>query len=79
MAGMPRRAAPLSPAPNEAVTLGHACQSVKRLSEAGIEPVGIGICEPLVADIFPRHAVIKNLAELPSSFLKELCSVLAGR
>jgi cobalamin biosynthesis protein CobT len=63
---------------DEAVTLAHACQSVKRLAEAGIEPVGIGICEPLVADIFPRHAIIKNLSELPSSFLKELCSVLAG-
>ena len=64
---------------DEGVTLAHACQSVRRLSEARIEPVGIGICEPLVADIFPRHVIIRTLAELPRSFLKELCAVLAGR
>jgi hypothetical protein len=41
--------------------------------------VGVGICEPLVADIFPRHVIIRTLSELPKGFLKELCSVLAGR
>ena len=64
---------------NEQVTLDHACETVRRLSQAGIEPVGIGILEPLVADIFPRHAVIHDLQELPQSFLGQLCSVLTDR
>jgi len=62
---------------DEQVTMDHACWAVKRLSAAGIEPVGVGILEECVATIFPRHAVIHKPEELPKSFLKELCSVLA--
>jgi len=64
---------------DEQVTLNHACETVRKLSQAGIEPVGIGILEPLVADIFPRHAVIHALQELPQGFLGQLCSVLTDR
>ena len=64
---------------DERVTLQHACQAVKKLSEAGIEPVGIGILEECVREIFPRHAIIHDLAELPKSFLKQLCRVLTAR
>ncbi|MCK4375331.1 MAG: hypothetical protein KAX19_08380, partial [Candidatus Brocadiae bacterium] len=64
---------------DEDVTLEHACEAVKKLSRAGIEPVGIGIMEQLVADIFPSHAVIHHLSELPKGFLKQLCDVLLRR
>jgi cobalamin biosynthesis protein CobT len=64
---------------DEQVTFDHACGAVKRLTEAGIEPVGIGILEQCVAQIFPRHAVISHLQELPRGFLGQLCSVLGSR
>jgi cobalamin biosynthesis protein CobT len=62
---------------DEQVTFDHACQAVQQLSHAGIEPVGIGILEGCVRDIFPRHAVIHRLEELPGAFLAELCRVLS--
>jgi len=40
---------------DENVTWDHACQSVRKLARAGIEPVGIGIMESCVRDIFPRR------------------------
>jgi len=64
---------------DEKVTMDHACWAVRRLSAAGIEPVGIGIREQCVETIFPRHAVIQNLQELPITFLRELCTVLGER
>jgi len=64
---------------DEQVTMSHACWAVRRLSAAGIEPVGIGIREQCAQTIFPRHAVIQGLQELPTSFLRELCSVLGER
>lgn len=70
---------PVVAAWDEDVTLEHACEAVKKLSHAGIEPVGIGIMEQLVADIFPRHAIIHSLAELPRGFLKQLCQVLGQK
>lgn len=63
---------------DERITFNHACEAVKKLSSVGIEPVGIGILESSVTEIFPRHAVIRDLSELPSGFLRQLCSVLAG-
>ena len=47
--------------------------------KAVIEPVGIGILEQCVAPIFPRHAVISHLQELPRGFLRQLCQVLTQR
>lgn len=70
---------PVVGAYDEDVTLQHACDAVKRIAGAGIEVVGIGIMEQCVADIFPRHAVIRSLGELPKGFLKQLCTVLSGR
>ena len=64
---------------DEKVTLEHACRAVKRLSSAGIEPVGIGILEQSVETIFPRHALIQKLSDLPKSFLRQLCLVLTER
>ena len=64
---------------DENVTLEHACRAVKRLTSAGIEPVGIGILEQSVETIFPRHAVIHKLEDLPKSFLRQLCLVLTER
>jgi len=61
---------------DENVTWDHACESVRKLARAGIEPVGIGIVESCVRDIFPRNAVIHKLEELPGEFLKQLCQVL---
>jgi cobalamin biosynthesis protein CobT len=61
---------------NEQVTLDHACQAVERLSSAGIEPIGIGILEACVQEIFPSHAVIHDLSELPRGFMTELCKAL---
>jgi len=61
---------------DENVTWDHACESVRKLARAGIEPVGIGIMESCVRDIFPRNAVIHKLEELPGEFLKQLCQVL---
>jgi len=64
---------------NEQVTMQHACDAVRSLSGAGIEPVGIGILEQCVGEIFPRHTMIHDLKELPRSFLGQLCSVLTDR
>ena len=64
---------------NEQVTFDHACQAVKKLTAAGVETVGIGILEQSVGAIFPHHAVINNLQELPKGFLGQLCSVLTNR
>jgi len=61
---------------DENITWEHACKAVKRLSRAGIEPVGIGMMERCVAGIFPDHAVIHRLSELPRGFLTQLCKVL---
>ena len=61
---------------DENVTWDRACEAVRKLTRAGIEPVGIGIMESCVRDIFPRNAVIHDLSELPGEFLKQLCQVL---
>jgi nitric oxide reductase activation protein len=70
---------PVTGAWAEQVTFDHACAAAKRISRAGIEVVGIGILEECVADIFPRHAIIHNLQELPKGFMKQLCEVLSAR
>jgi cobaltochelatase CobT len=64
---------------DEDITLQHACDSVRRLTAAGIEPVGLGIKEKCVESIFPRSAVIHTLEELPRTFLRQLTGVLMGR
>ena len=64
---------------DESVTQSHACDAVERLTEAGIEPVGIGIMETSVRKVFPRHAVIHDLDDLASGFARQLCSVLTER
>ena len=61
---------------DEQVTLDHACDAVDRLADAGIEPVGIGIREACVEAIFPRHAVIQDLHDLPRGFVGQLAKVL---
>lgn len=62
---------------DENVTWDHACDAVRRLARAGIEPIGIGILESSVQEIFPCHAVIHRLEELPRAFLRELCGALS--
>ena len=64
---------------DESVTQSHACDAVERLTEAGIEPVGIGIMETSVRQVFPRHAVIHDLDDLATTFARQLCSVLTER
>ena len=64
---------------DEQVTFEHACEAVKKLQRAGIEPVGIGILEESVRHIFPSNAVIHQLDDLPRSFLTQLCKVLTSR
>ena len=64
---------------DEAVTFDHACRAVRILSGAGIEPVGIGIREECVGDIFPSYAIIRSMEDLPGGFLKELSRVLTRR
>ena len=63
---------------DEQVTFEHACWAVKRIAQAGIEPVAIGIRENAVEQIFPRSAVIYSLEELPHAFLRQLCRVLVS-
>ena len=58
------------------MTLDHACDTVDKLTDARIEPVGIGIREACVEAIFPRHAVIHDLSELPRGFVGQLSAVL---
>ena len=70
---------PVTGAWDESITFAHACQAVKKVTRAGVEPVAIGIQERSVEDVFPRSAVIHNLEELPRAFLSELCEVLSGR
>lgn len=70
---------PVVGALDEGVTMDHACRAVERLARAGIEPVGIGIQENCVEEIFPRHVVIHRLEELARQFMAQLCSVLSGR
>jgi hypothetical protein len=67
---------PVVGAADESITMEHACEAVEKITRAGIEPVGIGIMESCVRDIFPEHAVIQKLDELPGAFMKELCAVL---
>ncbi|MFW6119030.1 MAG: cobaltochelatase CobT-related protein [Planctomycetota bacterium] len=64
---------------DESVTTDHARRTAERLEAAGIETVGLGITEPCVEEIFPRHAVIRRLEDLPTGFMRELCRVLTGR
>ena len=64
---------------NEGMTQAHACEVVELLSDAGIEPVGIGILENSARDIFPRYAVIHDLDDLATTFARQLCSVLTER
>jgi len=64
---------------NEQSTFDHACQAVKSLTAAGVETIGVGILEQCVQAIFPRHAVISHLQDLPRGFLGQLCSVLSSR
>ena len=64
---------------DEQVTFNHACEAVTRLTRAGVEPVGIGIMEACVTGIFPRHAVIHRLEELPQAFIRELCRTLGRK
>ncbi len=68
---------PVTGAWNEQVTFEHAREAVKRISHAGIEPVGIGIQAECVQDLFPRSAVIYVLEELTHTFLSELRKVLS--
>ncbi|MFW6118824.1 MAG: cobaltochelatase CobT-related protein [Planctomycetota bacterium] len=70
---------PVVGALEEGVTLEHACRAVGRLEAAGIEPVGIGIQENSVEEIFDSHAVISHLGDLLRGFMKKLCAVLSGR
>ncbi len=68
---------PVTGAWNEQITFEHAREAVKRISLAGIEPVGIGIQAECVKDLFPRSAVIYVLEELTHTFLSELRKVLS--
>ena len=70
---------PVTGAWNEQVTFEHAREAVKRISLAGIEPVGIGIQAECVKDLFPRSAVIYVLEELTHTFLSELRKVLSQK
>lgn len=70
---------PVTGAWDESVTMQHACDVVKKLTTAGIEPIGLGLMENCVENIFPRHAVIWDLAQLPTTFGRQLCDVLTER
>lgn len=70
---------PVTGAWDENITMQHARGAAEKLTAAGIEPVGIGIKENCVEDIFPKHAVIYSLEQLPSAFARELCAVLTGK
>ncbi len=70
---------PVTGAWDESVTMEHARGAVKKLTAAGIEPIGLGIMAPYVKDIFPRHACIYSLRQLPTTFSKQLCDVLTER
>lgn len=67
---------PIVGAWDEHITFAHACEAVKVLSSAGIEPVGIGILKDCVQEIFPSHAVIHDFSDLPRGFLQQLHKVL---
>jgi len=70
---------PVTGAWDESITMEHARDAVKKLTEAGIEPIGLGIMTPFVKDVFPKHAVIYFLRQLPTTFSRQLCSVLTER
>ena len=65
------------PASND-IMMKEATETVRRLNKFGIEAIGVGIMTDAVQDIFPRHAVINSILDLPKSFYRELTKALAA-
>lgn len=56
--------------------LGSAQAQVEALTRRGFEVLGLGIQHPNVANVFPKHAVINTLNEMPKALLGMLSTTL---
>jgi hypothetical protein len=54
----------------------HLKKVTKRLNAAGVETIGIGIQTATVKSYYDKHVVLNDLAELPTTVMKELTRAL---
>ncbi|KAA5604346.1 hypothetical protein F1188_15910, partial [Roseospira marina] len=54
----------------------HLRNTIKNLSVAGVETVGIGIMSDAVEHFYPKRVVLDTLSALPSQVMKELRAIL---
>ena len=53
-------------------------KAVKEITAAGIETIGIGICDRSVEHFYPKHFVINKVADLATTTLRQLKEILAS-
>jgi cobalamin biosynthesis protein CobT len=51
-------------------------KAVEECEKKKIETIGVGIMDKAVKDFYPKHIVLKDLAELPKQVMKELKGIL---
>jgi cobalamin biosynthesis protein CobT len=51
-------------------------KAVEECEKKKIETIGVGIMDNAVKDFYPKHIVLKDLAELPKQVMKELKGIL---
>ena len=56
----------------------HLKDAVKRVSDAGIEPIGVGIMSGSVRRFYPKNVVVHEISELSGELMTILGEVLAG-
>lgn len=56
----------------------HLRDTVKTVTKAGVNVVGIGIQSDAVRSYYPKHCVIHNVSELPDRVMKELRHLLVS-
>ncbi len=56
----------------------HAVYAAKRLAQAGIEPIGIGIGTSSVTHIFPQSVVLTELSDIPRGFMTKMTTIIIG-
>lgn len=54
----------------------HLRKVVKELPERGVEVIGIGIMDQNVASFYPKHVVLNNVRELPTTLIGQLTKLL---
>ena len=56
----------------------HLVNTVKRISNSGVECIGIGIMDASVKRFYPKHIVINNVSELAREGMDQLAKMLLG-